>query len=387
MRGCSLAVRRLLVRSSWKHVNKTYSNTCRPAHVNYGGSEINQVSSADKAARWASNGAFVSKPSGNKPRKKTTALSLANKKRQSKKITMVTAYDYPSALHVDRAGIDILLVGDSVGMVELGYDTTQPVTMEEMIHHCKAVGRGAQYPLLVGDMPLGSYEINDDEALRNAYRFLKDAGMDAVKLEGGSKVRALTVQKIVEGGIAVLGHVGLTPQAISVIGGFRAQGRTAIKARALLDDALRLQDAGAFAVVLECVPAPVATAITNALDIPTIGIGAGPGTSGQVLVYHDMLGMLSHPHHEQFVPKFCKQYAKVGDSIMKGLEDFKRDVESSTFPSDEFSPYAMTANEENAFKELLSKDAEERKRRLQELSERLKSSDEYETLGLYGKSD
>lgn len=261
------------------------------------------------------------------------------------------------------------------------------MTMDEMIHHCKAVRRGAQYPLLVGDMPLGSYEINDEEALRNAYRFLKSAGMDAVKLEGGSKARALTVQKIVEGGIAVLGHVGLTPQAISVIGGFRAQGRTAIKARALLDDALRLQDAGAFAVVLECVPAPVATAITNALDIPTIGIGAGPGTSGQVLVYHDMLGMLSHPHHEQFVPKFCKQYAQVGESIMKGLEDFKRDVESSTFPSDEFSPYSMTAAEETAFKKLLEKDAEERKRYLQELSERLKSSDEYETLGLYGKPD
>jgi len=167
-------------------------------------------------------------------------------------------------------------------------------------------------------MPLGSYEINDDEALRNAYKFLKEACMDAVKIEGGGIKRAKTVKKIVDGGVAVLGHVGLTPQAISVIGGFRAQGRTAVKARSILDDALRLQDAGAFGVVLECVPAPVATAITETLEIPTIGIGAGPGTSGQVLVYHDLLGMLSHPHHKQFVPKFCKQYANVGQNIMKG---------------------------------------------------------------------
>lgn len=187
-----------------------------------------------------------------------------------------------------------------------------------MIHHCKAVSRGAKYSLLVGDMPLGSYEVNDDDALRNAYMFLKEAGMDAVKLEGGSENRARTVKKIVNGGVAVLGHVGLTPQAISVIGGFRAQGRTAVKARALLDDALRLQDAGAFGVVLECVPALVATAITDALEIPTIGIGAGPGTNGQVLVYHDMLGMTSHPHHQEFVPKFCKQYASLGKQIIQG---------------------------------------------------------------------
>ena len=193
--------------------------------------------------------------------------------------------------------------------------------MDEMIHHCKAVSRGAKFPLLVGDMPLGSYEINDDDALRNAYKFLKEAGMDAVKLEGGSETRARTVKKIVDGGVAVLGHVGLTPQAISVIGGFRAQGRTAVKARALLDDALRLQDAGAFGVVLECVPAPVATAITDALEIPTIGIGAGPGTNGQVLVYHDMLGMTSHPHHQEFVPKFCKQYASLGRQIIQGKID------------------------------------------------------------------
>mmetsp|Transcript_17937 Transcript_17937/g.23221 ORF Transcript_17937/g.23221 Transcript_17937/m.23221 type:complete len:362 (-) Transcript_17937:286-1371(-) len=317
--------------------------------------------------------------------KKVTAMSLASKKRQNMKITMVTAYDYPSALHVDRAGIDILLVGDSCAMVELGYPTTQPITLEEMLHHCKAVSRGASRSLLVGDMPLGSYEINDDEALRNAYKFLKEACMDAVKIEGGGIKRAKTVKKIVDGGVAVLGHVGLTPQAISVIGGFRAQGRTAVKARSILDDALRLQDAGAFGVVLECVPAPVATAITETLEIPTIGIGAGPGTSGQVLVYHDLLGMLSHPHHKQFVPKFCKQYANVGQNIMKGLEDFKREVEDLSFPGEKYSPYKMSLDEEAAFKELLGTDVEERKQKLEEVSKRLKSADEYETLGLYGK--
>ena len=170
---------------------------------------------------------------------------------------MVTAYTTPSALHVDRAEIDILLVGDSLAMVELGMETTQGVGMDEMIHHCKAVSRGAKYCMMVGDMPFGSYEVNDDDALRNAYRFVKEGGMDAVKLEG---CRPETVKKIVDGGVAVMGHVGLTPQAISVIGGFRAQGRTAVKARQLVDDALKLQDAGCFAIVLECVPEPVARA-------------------------------------------------------------------------------------------------------------------------------
>jgi 3-methyl-2-oxobutanoate hydroxymethyltransferase len=181
-----------------------------------------------------------------------------------------------------------------------------------------------------------------------------------------------------------MGHVGLTPQAISVIGGFRAQGRTASRARALLDDALRLQDAGVFAVVLECVPANVAAAITETLEIPTIGIGAGGYTSGQVLVYHDMLGMLSHPHHEQFMPKFCKQYAQVGHAIQSGLQEFKADVESGAFPSDEYSPYVMTDKERTAFENLLLQDEEERRRKHDEAAVKMKTADEYEQLSLYG---
>ena len=181
-----------------------------------------------------------------------------------------------------------------------------------------------------------------------------------------------------------MGHVGLTPQAISVIGGFRAQGRTASRARALLDEALRLQDAGAFAIVLECVPGNVAKAITETLEIPTIGIGAGAGTSGQVLVFHDMLGMLSHPHHEQFMPKFCKQYAQVGHSIQQGLQDFKADVEGGIFPGDEFSPYVMSDTEKEAFDALLQKDALERQRKHEEAAMKLTAADEYEQLHLYG---
>jgi len=321
--------------------------------------------------------------------KKVTTLSLTSKKRRGHKITMVTAYDYPSAVHVDRAGIDIVLVGDSCAMVELGFETTQPITMDEMIHHCKAVKRGApRRPLLVGDLPLGSYEFEDvDVALRNAYRMIKDGGMDGVKLEGGSEARAKTVKKLVEGGVAVMGHVGLTPQAISVIGGFRAQGRTATRARSLLDEALRLQDAGAFAIVLECVPANVAAVITETLEVPTVGIGAGSGTSGQVLVFHDMLGMLSHPHHEEFVPKFCKRYARVGHYITKGLEEFRRDVEEGIFPSEEYSPYVMTEEEKGAFDLLLAKDEKERRLKHDETMKKLKEADEYEQLSLYGDKD
>jgi 3-methyl-2-oxobutanoate hydroxymethyltransferase len=184
-----------------------------------------------------------------------------------------------------------------------------------------------------------------------------------------------------------MGHIGLTPQAISVIGGFRAQGRTAARARQLIDEALRLQDAGVFCLVLECVPANVAKAVTDTLEIPTVGIGAGNGTSGQVLVYHDMLGMMSHPHHEEFMPKFCKRYAHVGHSITKGLEDFKRDVEEGTFPSDEYSPYLMNDHEKHLFEELLEKDKVERMHKVKEAAEKLKQADEYESLSLYGNKD
>jgi 3-methyl-2-oxobutanoate hydroxymethyltransferase len=184
--------------------------------------------------------------------------------------------------------------------------------------------------------------------------------------------------------VAVMGHIGLTPQAISVIGGFRAQGRTAVRARSLIDEGLRLQDAGCFSIVLECVPGNVASAITETLEIPTIGIGAGGGTSGQVLVFHDMLGMLSHPHHEQFVPKFCKKYAKVGHAIQQGLQDFRADVESGVFPGEEYSPYLMSEGEKETFDSLLQRDAEERKRKHEKAVEKLTQADEYETLHLYG---
>jgi len=324
-------------------------------------------------------------------KKKITSLTLSHKKRKKEKISMVTAYDYPSALHVDRAGIDILLIGDSCAMVELGYPTTQPITLDEMIHHCKAVHRGilagdGKGPLLVADMPFGSYELSPEQALKNGYKIIKNSGMDAIKVEGGSKARAETVHKIThEGGIAVMGHVGLTPQAISVIGGFRAQGRTAIRAREILDEALRLQEAGAFALVLECVPANVAKAITDTLEIPTIGIGAGAGCDGQVLVYHDMLGMSSHPHHEQFVPKFCKKYANIGNVIQDGLDAFKREVEDGNFPGEgQYSPYHMSEKEHKLFEEMLKKDELERRREKEKMSKELKDKDEYEAMGLYG---
>lgn len=311
--------------------------------------------------------------------KKVTTLSLASHNRRGQKITMVTAYDYPSALHVDRAGIDILLVGDSCAMVELGFETTQPMTLEHMVHHCQAVKRGApNRPLLIADMPLGTYEFDNlDIALRNAYRLVKEGGMDAVKLEGGCRARAKTIKKLVDCGVAVMGHIGLTPQAISVIGGFRAQGRTASRARALMDDALRLQDAGAFSVVLECIPENVAKAITGVLDIPTIGIGAGNGTSGQVLVFHDLLGMTSHPHHEEFAPKFCKRYAKVGHAINEGLIKFSKEVQDGSFPGKDFSPYVMSNTEKVLFNKLLQSKAVDKEN----------AADEFEHVGLYGGTD
>lgn len=286
--------------------------------------------------------------------KAVSTVDLIELKKRKKPITMVTAYSYPSAVHVDLAGIDVILVGDSVAMVELGYDTTLHVTVDDMLHHCKAVARGAKRSLLVGDMPFGSYEASEKEALATARRFLKEGNMNAVKMEGGMHM-ARTARKLVESGVAVMGHIGLTPQAISVLGGFRVQGKTAANAVALIDDALALQDAGCFAVVIECVPPVVAQAVTDALEIPTIGIGAGPHTSGQVLVYHDLLGMMSHPHHNEFTPRFCKKYANVGGAIRLGLDDFRREVEEGVFPSKLHSPYKMPKVAEEEFLELVAR--------------------------------
>ena len=260
-------------------------------------------------------------------RKKITLHDLAHKKEQGIPITMLTAYDYPLAQAVDNAGIDMILVGDSYGMVVLGYNSTVPVTMEQMLTASQAVARGARYSFLVGDMPFMSYQADTAEAVRNAGRFIKEANMDAVKLEGGRKV-AHTVRAITDAGIPVMGHIGLTPQSISQLGGYRTQGTTASAARELLDDALALQEAGCFAIVLEKVPERVAEYITQRLHIPTIGIGAGAHTDGQVLVIHDLLGLF-----DRFLPKFAKQYAQLHGLIATALNEYKTEVETRTFPT------------------------------------------------------
>jgi 3-methyl-2-oxobutanoate hydroxymethyltransferase len=303
-------------------------------------------------------------------------------RRQGKKISMVTAYDYPSAKHAENAEFDMVLVGDSLGMVVLGYENTQPVTMEDMIHHCKAARRGAPTRFIVGDMPFGSYESGPDEALRNAYRFVKEAAVDAVKLEGGGQ-RVESVRKLATSGIAVMGHIGLTPQGISVLGGFRAQGRTAVKARSIVDDALALQEAGAFALVVECVPPIVAKAVTEAVKIPVIGIGAGPHTTGQVLVYHDLLGIDHHPHFEKHVPSFCKRYLTMGGEIHRALKQYRDDVHSGAFPTAEYSPYKMSEEETLRFEKLMEHDKVKRAKEAEEMAKKLREQDEYETIKLY----
>uniref|UniRef100_A0A0C3UEQ4 3-methyl-2-oxobutanoate hydroxymethyltransferase n=1 Tax=Guillardia theta (strain CCMP2712) TaxID=905079 RepID=A0A0C3UEQ4_GUITC len=285
------------------------------------------------------------------------------KKMYSKKIpiTMATAYDFPSAVHVDLAGIDVVLVGDSLGMVVLGYDTTLPVTFDEILHHCRnhtyasklAVSRGCKRPLLVGDLPFGSYEISAQEAQRNAYRLLKAATLTSIKLEGADAARLRTVETLVNGGIAVMGHIGLTPQSYSTLGGFRAQGKHAQQAVSLIEQARQLVNAGVFAIVLECVPAEVAKEVTERISVPTIGIGAGMHTSGQVLVYHDLLGMMQHPHHAKVTPKFCKQFSSVGVTINEALKEFRREVRERSFPDLNFSPYKMAAGELEIFKQKL----------------------------------
>ncbi len=279
-------------------------------------------------------------------RKKVTLPDLQAKKERGEPITMLTAYDCVLAQACDRAGIDILLVGDSYGMVVLGYDSTVPVTMDEMIIACQAVARGAKSALLVGDMPFMSYQADAAEAVRNAGRFLKEANMDAIKLEGGREVAPIT-RAITDAGIAVMGHIGLTPQSISKLGGYRTQGANARAARKLLDDALALQDAGCFSIVLEKVPERVAELISQKLTIPTIGIGAGVNCDGQVLVIHDVLGLF-----ERFTPKFVKKYAQLHQPIAEALAAYKADVESRAFPAAEHS-FSMAQDEWQQFLESL----------------------------------
>ena len=264
------------------------------------------------------------------------------KKERGEKLTMLTAYDYLTARAVDLAGIDSILVGDSLGMVILGYENTLPVTMEDMLHHARAVSRGASRALLIGDMPFMSYQVSPSAALENAGRFLQEAGMDAVKLEGGRE-RIDAVRKIVGAGIPVLGHIGLTPQSVHQLGGFRAQGRTADEAVGLLEDALSLEEAGCFGLVLESVPTRLAELISTRLAIPTIGIGAGSGCDGQVLVTHDLLGIF-----DKFTPRFVKEYKILHQEIHQAFLAYKDEVEQGVFPGPEHS-FSIPDQEWNKF--------------------------------------
>ena len=264
-------------------------------------------------------------------RKKVTTLSLRLKKERAEPISVLTAYDYPTALVMDQAGVDAILVGDSLGMVVLGYENTLSVTMEDMLHHCKAVARGAKSALLIGDMPFMSYQVSVEEAVRNAGMFLQLAGMDCVKLEGGRE-RVPAVQAIVSAGIPVMGHLGLTPQSIHQLGGYRSQGKNAGTARRLLEDALLLQDAGCFSLVLESVPEQLAEYISQHISIPTIGIGAGAGCDGQVLVSHDILGLF-----DRFSPRFVKKYADLHTEMQRAFENYIADVQAHKFPAREHS--------------------------------------------------
>ncbi len=268
-------------------------------------------------------------PTSTSQRKKVTTLAFRQKKERGEPITMLTAYDYPTAMAIDKAGIDSILVGDSLAMVVLGYDNTLPVTMEEMLHHARAVARGAKTALLIGDMPFMSHQVSVEEAVRNAGRFLQQGGMDAVKLEGG-RDRADAVRAIVGAGIPVMGHIGLTPQSVHQLGGFRAQGKNASAAKRLLEDAQILEEAGAFSLVLESVPARLAEYISKHISIPTIGIGAGGGCDGQVLVTHDLLGLF-----DRFTPKFVKKYANLHEAMNKAFTEYIDDVETKRFPAPE----------------------------------------------------
>jgi 3-methyl-2-oxobutanoate hydroxymethyltransferase len=272
--------------------------------------------------------------------KRQTIPGLRDLKREGKRFSMVTAYDYVQARTVDEAGVEVILVGDSVSNVLLGNETTLPVTMDDMLYHTKAVVRARKRAVVVGDMPFLTYQVTVEEAIRNAGRFLKEAGADCVKLEGGEDVKD-TVYAIVKAGIPVMGHLGLTPQTVSKLGGYRVQGRDVLSARAIADAALALQDAGCFALVLECVPAEVAREVTERLEIPTIGIGAGPACDAQVLVYHDLLGLTP----DGFKPRFVKRYAELGKLATEALRTFADEVKSGAFPGVEHS-FAMREGEE-----------------------------------------
>ena len=261
-------------------------------------------------------------------RRKITLFDLQAMKQQGRKITMLSIPDYPMALLADRAGLDTILVGDSLAMTVLGYDTTLPVTMEEMLHHTKAVTRATKYAFVVGDMPFMSNNTSERDAIINAGRFMQEGGTDSVKVEGGANA-AHIVTAIVKAGIPVMGHIGLTPQHISLLGGYRVQGRDVQTARRVIDDALAIEEAGAFAIILECVPNQISKIVTERLRIPTISYGAGESCDGQGLVAHDILGMF-----DKFTPKFVKKYAELGEQIQEAFEAYVSDVVSGQFPTD-----------------------------------------------------
>ncbi len=263
-------------------------------------------------------------------RAKITSSTLLDKKQKHEPITCLTAYDYASARLVDEAGIDMILVGDSLGMVMLGYENTLPVTVEEMLHHTRAVRRGVKRAFLIADMPFASYHVSGDEAIRNAARFIKD-GAEAVKIEGGEK-RAQLVERLVDAEIPVVGHIGLTPQSLHAMGGYKVQGKTLKAVEQLMHDALALERCGACCVVLEGIPREVAALITHEIEIPTIGIGAGPDCDGQVLVFHDVLGLTFAPP-----AKFVRRYADLSSTITGAVQAFKDDVKAGSYPSDEES--------------------------------------------------
>lgn len=260
---------------------------------------------------------------------KVTVNTLSEMKKRKKKITMLTAYDFATAQMIDQAGVDIILVGDSLGMVVLGYDNTLPVTMDEMIHHTKPVARAVKRAMVIGDMPFMSYQISIEDALFNAGRFLKEAGAHAVKLEGGEEM-AETIEEIIKIGIPVQGHLGLTPQSIHAFGGLKARGKSIEQAKKLIVDAKILDEIGVFSIVLECVPAKLARIITRQVSCPTIGIGAGVDCDGQVLVTQDLLGMFP-----KFVPKFVKQYVNLSKDIEKALKNYVKEVQKAAFPGEE----------------------------------------------------
>jgi 3-methyl-2-oxobutanoate hydroxymethyltransferase len=288
--------------------------------------------------------------SGKGGKRRTVPVIRRRKVGQGKKpLTMLTAYGYSQAQVVDEAGVDLILVGDSAANVVLGYDTTLPITVEEMLLFTRAVRRGTSQALVVGDMPFASYQVNHEEAVRNAMRFLKEAGADAIKLEGGEEVRD-TVAAIVRAGVPVMGHLGLTPQTVSKLGGYKVQGRSALAARTIVDGAVALEEAGVFALVLECVPQDVAREVTERLDVPTIGIGAGPHCDGQVLVYHDLLGL----GRGGFSPRFVKRYADLGDQAVAAIRTFVEDVQAGAFPAEEHS-FTMSDGEDEKLLDALSR--------------------------------